>query len=48
MRYWKKEWEAFYPENKENYMLIKFVPDKLEIVDYRHNIIGEWGSDWRS
>jgi len=39
--YWKKEWEQFYPDQKENYLLIKVIPKKLEIVDYKHNIIGE-------
>ncbi len=40
-KYWKSDWEAFYPESKENYTLIKFAPFHLEIVDYRHEIVGD-------
>jgi len=40
-KYWKSEWEAFYPESRENYTLIKFVPFHLEIVDYKHNLVGD-------
>jgi general stress protein 26 len=41
LKYWKTEWEQFYPDNKDNYILIKVVPQKLEIIDYRHDIMGE-------
>ena len=40
-KYWKSGWEAFYPESRENYTLIKFVPFHLEIVDYKHNMVGD-------
>ena len=46
LKYWKPEWEIFYPESKENYTLIKFIPNKLEIVDYKHNIVGD-SITWR-
>ena len=29
---WKEEWEAFYPNQKEDYMLIKFIPETLELI----------------
>lgn len=41
LKYWKPEWKVFYPETRENYTLIKFVPFHLEIVDYMHNIVGD-------
>ena len=41
LKYWKSDWEAFYPESRENYTLIKFVPFHLEIVDYKHNLVGD-------
>ena len=41
LKYWKSEWKSFYPESRENYTLIKFVPVKLEIIDYKHNITGD-------
>ncbi|MEE4256023.1 MAG: pyridoxamine 5'-phosphate oxidase family protein [Bacteroidales bacterium] len=38
---WKKEWEAFYPENRETYLLIKIVPEWMEVVSYPHGITGD-------
>jgi len=40
-KYWKKEWEDFYSDEKENYLLIKVVPDVLEIIDYNQGITGD-------
>jgi len=37
-QYWKKEWDGFYSNNKNEYLLIKIIPSRLEIVDYNHNI----------
>jgi len=45
-RWWKKEWDAFYPEDKNNYLLIKVVPNKLEILSYKHGITGD-PETWR-
>ena len=39
--YWKKEWSRFYSEEKSNYILIKIIPEKLELLDYQHGIIGD-------
>lgn len=38
--YWKEEWKQFYAGSRENYLLIKVVPLRLEIVSYRHNLTG--------
>jgi general stress protein 26 len=40
-KYWKKEWDQFYSDNDANYILIKVMPNKLEIVDYKRGIVGE-------
>lgn len=40
-KYWKKKWDEYYSDQKTNYILIKIVPDKLEIVDYGHGIVGD-------
>lgn len=40
LKYWKKEWDSFYSDNKVSYILIKVIPNKLEIVDYKHGIKG--------
>lgn len=38
VKYWKEEWDSFYPDKDDAYVLIKVVPEKLEIVDYRRGI----------
>lgn len=39
--FWKKEWESFYPENKENYLLIKVTPVWMEVLSPPHNIYND-------
>ncbi len=44
---WKQEWSRFYDERRENYLLIKVVPERLEIVNYEHGLVGDsqaWGA----
>jgi general stress protein 26 len=41
LKYWKKEWDSFYSDKESRYILIQVIPDKLEIVDYRHGLTGE-------
>ncbi|NNJ53726.1 MAG: pyridoxamine 5'-phosphate oxidase family protein [Ignavibacteriaceae bacterium] len=31
---WKEDWAQFYPERKKNYVLIKIVPLKMEVINY--------------
>ena len=38
---WKTEWESFYPNYPEDYMLIKVIPLWMEIVSPKHNIEGD-------
>ncbi len=40
-KYWKKEWERFYSENREDYILIKATPVKLEVLNYKRSIEGD-------
>ncbi len=40
-KYWRKSWEAFYPDNKDSYLLIKVVPLWLEILSPPHNIYND-------
>ncbi|MFQ5637919.1 MAG: pyridoxamine 5'-phosphate oxidase family protein [bacterium] len=44
---WKEEWVEFYKDQKESYLLIKVIPEKLEIVNYKHGIVGDTET-WRS
>jgi general stress protein 26 len=38
---WKPEWEAFYPADRKGYLLIKIIPDWMEVVSYSHGLIGD-------
>ena len=38
---WKDEWSRFYKDRKENYLLIKVVPKKLELLNYKLGIFGD-------
>jgi general stress protein 26 len=37
-KYWKEEWASFYPNKKENYILIKVIPSWLEVLSSAHGI----------
>jgi general stress protein 26 len=37
---WKEEWKSFYPNRDAGYLLIKLVPDRLEIINYARGING--------
>ena len=43
---WKKEWDEFYKDKKESYLLIKVIPERLEIVNYKHGILSDTET-WR-
>ncbi len=38
---WMPHWTSFYPDREDMYLLIKFVPDRLEVVSYPHGLIGD-------
>ena len=38
---WKDAWEAFYPNNREGYLLIKVSPEWMEILSTTRGIIGD-------
>jgi len=38
---WKDEWEAFYPNKPEGYILIKVSPEWMEVISYTHGILGD-------
>lgn len=39
--YWKEEWEAFYPNQDEAYLLIKVNPEWMEVISERHGVLGD-------
>ncbi len=38
---WKEEWNAFYPNKQEGYLLIKVNPKWMEVISYTHGIVGD-------
>jgi general stress protein 26 len=38
---WKDAWKAFYPDKNESYLLIKVSPEWMEVISYKHGIIGD-------
>jgi general stress protein 26 len=38
---WKEEWTQFYPNRENNYILIKVVPEKMEVINYKLGIAGD-------
>jgi general stress protein 26 len=41
LKYWKEEWNEFYTDQKDSYLLIKVIPKSMEIIDYRRGIVGD-------
>jgi len=39
--HWKDDWKEFYPNYPDDYLLIKVSPNWLEVVSYKHNILGD-------
>lgn len=40
-KYFKPEWKEFYPVDRKYFVLIKFIPEKLEIVSYKKGLLGD-------
>ena len=42
-RYWRAQWRLFFPEGPkgEDYVLIRIVPQRMEVMDFARNIIAE-------
>lgn len=40
-KYWKDEWQAFYANRTNAYLLIKFVPDWMEVISVKHGLNGD-------
>jgi general stress protein 26 len=38
---WKEDWEAFYENKKDAYILIKVTPGWMEVVSYAYGIVGD-------
>ena len=44
---WKEEWSRFYKNREKDYLLIKVVPKRLEVLDYKNGIVGN-KKTWRT
>lgn len=40
-KHWKKGWQAYYPDKENDFILIKVIPESIEIVSYPHGIVGD-------
>jgi general stress protein 26 len=40
-KHWKSDWEAFYPDYPNDFLLIKVSPDWMEVVSYVYGITGD-------
>jgi general stress protein 26 len=40
-QYWKEEWNAFYGNRTTAYLLIKFIPERIEVVSAKDGIDGD-------
>ena len=38
---WKDEWQAFYPNYPQGYLLIKVSPEWMEVISYTRGIVGD-------
>ena len=39
-KYWRKEWENYFMDKKD-FVLIKVIPEKMEIISYKNNLNGD-------
>jgi general stress protein 26 len=40
-RRFKAEWEGFYPNYPEGFVLIKVAPEWMEVINYKHGVVGD-------
>lgn len=40
-KYWKESWKSFYPDKEKDFMLIRFVPEKMELIHLTKGFSGD-------
>jgi len=40
-KYWKESWQKFYPNKEKDYLLLKFVPKKIEMINISKAYVGD-------
>jgi general stress protein 26 len=38
---WKVGWESFYANKNEDFILIKVIPEWMEVISFKHGIVGD-------
>jgi len=46
-KHWLEHWDQFYPDKEATYTLIKIIPNRLEVVSYKHGLTGDTVT-WRA
>ena len=41
LKWWKDEWQTFYPDRAKDYLLIRVKPERLEVVNVKKGIVGD-------
>ena len=41
VRHWKQEWEPFYPNRKQDLVIVEVIPTRLEVVSDKEGIVGD-------
>jgi len=44
-KYWKEEWKVFYPDRDTQYILVKVIPERLEVCSFKYHLL--WDADGR-
>lgn len=42
-KYWVESWKRYYPDRDKHYILIKVIPERIELCSYRYHLF--WGLD---
>ena len=38
LKHWKDYWKVYYPDREKDFILIKVIPDRLEVVSFQYNL----------
>ena len=47
VKHWKDKWSRFYPDKDSSFLLIKVIPQKLDVINYKKGIYGD-PKTWRA
>ena len=41
VQYWKENWEKYYPNREDAYLLIKVIPKSINVFSFKHGAVGD-------